>query len=76
MTNSPKAYLVILDDITPNRATVTAVRPYADERRALDAGHGNYDVVTDPNLVPTVGERVWIESTGRSSGRRPITRRA
>lgn len=73
MTNS---YLVSLSNVTPNRATVESVTVYPTERDAYDAARGNYDVVTDETLVPAKGERVWVEDTGRSSGRRPITARA
>lgn len=70
------AYLVLLDDITPNRATVVSVQRFDSADIALEVAEGNYDVVTDPSLVPGKGERVWIERTGRSAGRRPIVARA
>ena len=75
MTNSI-AYLVSLSDVTPNRATVVSVKRFDSEGIALEMADGNYDVVTDAEMVPYVGERVWISGTGRSSGRRPITGRA
>lgn len=70
-------YLVRLDDVTPNRATVTAVIAAAGLDEAHDAAADmlDYAIVTDGALVPTIGERVWIERTGRSSGRRTITAR-
>jgi len=75
--SSKKHYLVSLTDVTPNRATVADVSAYADADAALDAACtvANYALMTDGLLAPVVGERVWIELTGRSRGRRTITAR-
>lgn len=65
--------LVTLSDITPNRATVDAVRPLPE---SLVVTAANYAIVTDPALVPEVGERVWIaDGAFRSRGKRTITGR-
>lgn len=71
------AYLVLLDDVTPNRATAISVQRFDSVDIALENADGGFwDVLTDADLVPAKGERVWIERGMRSSGRVAITGRA
>lgn len=75
--------LVTLDDVSPNRATVTAVRAVvaADVTPCRDTGRMprlplHYALVTDAALIPEVSERVWIaDGATRSRGERVITGR-
>ena len=54
-----KLYIVTLDDVAQRRATVTAVKETTVEAYGRMQIHAqNYAVVSDENLVPTVGERV------------------
>lgn len=76
-------HLITLDDVTPNRATVTAVHHVTarDIEPNRETGRSpittlNYAIVTDPELVPDVGERVWLDDGAtRSGGERVITAR-
>lgn len=78
-----RRYLVSLSDLTPNRATVESVRRVAATDLAPNRETGrspisapNYAIVTDADLVPVVGERVWIDDgTTLSRGERTITAR-
>lgn len=76
-------YLVSLSDVTPNRATVTSVREV--EAREIEPNREtgrspitarDYAIVTDLDLVPSIGERVWIADGSASRGERAITARA
>lgn len=81
MTNDSTRILVTLSDVTPNRATVVTVGECPEQRVNRETGQSyiraqDYAVVTDPALVPVVGERVWIaDGATCSRGERTITGR-
>ena len=67
-------WLVNLTDVTPRRATVTSVyRVEAEVNNNLEARE--YAYVRSGDLVPEVGERVWIAPWTASRGEREITAR-
>ena len=77
-----KQYLVTLSDVTTNRATAMSVRAVTPEQIAPNRETGrspihasHYAIVSDAELVPSVGERVWI-AAGESQRERVITARA
>lgn len=71
-----KVYIVTLDDVSQRRATVMAVTETTIEAYCRMRVHAqNYAVVSDENLVPVVGERVWIAQSIIASGERTITAR-
>lgn len=62
-------YTVSFRDVTPSRATVTAV----DEGNV--AASSSLYALVDEALLPVVGERVWIRSNGMTWGQITITGR-
>jgi hypothetical protein len=69
-------FIVVLNDVTPNRATVVSVRKHVRATfPGVEIPERNYAFV-DSDEIPNIGERVWIASGWASGGERVITGRA
>ena len=60
------AYIIRIDDITPNRATVTAV-DVEPQSLCWETGHvsGLSSFELDSDEPPTVGDRIWLGQVSR-----------